>query len=316
MSMAYSDDDNPYGEDEITCKTCDYRSHPLYLKNHERIHKICAKCAKDSHIYNGPYVFWDQEYNIESLCGIYLKYNKDKKRGKTKLLDIMSPDARMCCSCFGITHKDYPSCMCTYQMLEYDLEAYEETAEYICSFCFEEVGRWQTGGHLWSKSGTKSFTKFIKPQGCSKCLNYIMLLRKCEKSLSGGLMIYCVDSSEVEYNNRIHVNTPLFGHFEKRIDRYMTQQDNNLGVRTDIILMLRHLPIIKFSDIEQTHVAFYIRYGSDYIKSKLQILNSEIEKNLIETKKYITVVIPPLKDIVIQYIDCRFSYHQMIKQLF
>ncbi|AYV82514.1 MAG: hypothetical protein Hyperionvirus1_93 [Hyperionvirus sp.] len=344
--------DSEGSDDELVknyCDFCSYTASPDYndIREHEAKHLTCPKCSRNTNVYNGPYLFYEQEYNINSICGIFVQYEDE-------FLDILGADARMCCGCFEISHWNGPIC-CWNKIGDYPAD-YERAAEHSCSFCFEEIPKLQKGVSISFRILGKmqvSKTKFIKPQGCERCWRYINVLRESEKLLIDGKWLYGLDESELQYESRIHVNVPLFGHFETHLCRYVTRYYDDVSKKffkidfriNNLIALLRHVSTIEFSDMDELYkrvVAEHKRYidwsnykirmmpksftvafveeikrisnqtAEEYVKDQLKILNVGIERNLMETKKLLDVVIPPLREIVMEYVDCRYIFSRMI----
>ncbi|AYV81114.1 MAG: hypothetical protein Harvfovirus17_8 [Harvfovirus sp.] len=314
--------------DAVICKICNVRVDSHCIIPHNMRHSSCKTCSTDKFVYNGPYVFWHREYHINSLCGLYVRYNnfvvpRNVFRHK-KFFAINGSKAMMCCKCFNISDKSYPNCCGNTRFSEYGSrdeeeldewceeeleEAYQEAAEHLCSFCFDEIPRWQTGKELdFVKCDNvhKTLTKFIKPQSCLKCLRYMSFLAQAEKIEVHGVHIYGLERSQLQCKNRIHVNIPKDDDLREQIINYLmkstSEKTDNIYIK-NIIFLLKFIPQVKWDVFRDLYLD----------KLKLEILVKNIQVMLDQMLNEITVVIKPLAIIVVQYIDCRYIFSQMIK---
>jgi len=139
-------------------------------------------------------------------------------------------------------------------------------------------------------------------------------------------------------------------HLTKYITRYNAASKDSISIDiriNNLISLLRHSSTLKFPDMDELHKIliaehkrhmYFANYNiqviplrlpmaykedikriskqtpEEYINDQLRILNNGIEKSLIKTKMLVgDIVIPPLREIVIEYMDCRYIFCQMLQ---
>ncbi|AYV77710.1 MAG: hypothetical protein Edafosvirus1_41 [Edafosvirus sp.] len=344
MSIICGECSKKCDNDTVECEDCHYiglKYHTKCLIEHQKLHIFFWDHDNTTNKkIHSEKKYGDNIIKIRPIDGVMIPLKSSFSYDHEHVY-VTDENVIQCCNCLDIFHKNE-----IWQHICKDkINMNEDIAENICSYCFKGI----TGKQKKQKiTEIKTFPNYIetkltlkyyiKPHGCDECNEFIENIKSVPRMFMSSFCIHYhyiyINDNKYKMNNRIFVTDKismlhLVNFFREILIETIHRHLIQLPYYIDgVIFTLKYLNSIEAFDLDSIIYEYRrlwqdenelnaidpkINYCDNRLKKSFIQLQTKLKNSIKQTNDELIYFIDPLKNIINEYMDCRYAFLLLIE---